>query len=84
MPFFNVNDWCTAGQKRPGNTQKRPSIHRRETGQAYLGAHSTYRPHIDLPVVCSIHARYMPVREESWLSMAPPSSIQQFNPNGHE
>ncbi|CAF1311225.1 unnamed protein product [Rotaria magnacalcarata] len=29
---------------------KRPSTHRRETGQGYLGAHSTYRPHIDLPV----------------------------------
>ncbi|CAM2727665.1 unnamed protein product [Rotaria socialis] len=29
---------------------KEPSIHRRETGHAYLGAHSTYRPHIDLPV----------------------------------
>ncbi|CAM2729737.1 unnamed protein product [Rotaria socialis] len=51
-----------------------PSIHRRKTGQAYLGAHNTYRPHIDLPVVCSIHARSMPVREEPWLSMAPSSS----------
>ncbi|CAM2723548.1 unnamed protein product, partial [Rotaria socialis] len=51
---------------------KEPSIHRRETGQAYFGAHSTYRPHIDLPVVCSIHARSMSVREEPWLSIAPP------------
>ncbi|CAF4879111.1 unnamed protein product [Rotaria socialis] len=38
------------------------------------GANSTYRPSIDLPVVCSIHARSMPVREEPWLSVAPPSS----------
>ncbi|CAF4877146.1 unnamed protein product, partial [Rotaria socialis] len=50
---------------------------RRETGHAYLGAHSPYRPHIDLPVVCSIHARSMSVREEPWLPMAPPSSFLQ-------
>ncbi|CAF5190477.1 unnamed protein product, partial [Rotaria magnacalcarata] len=62
---------------------RRPSIHRRETGQGYLGpvARTGYLgpvartgPYIDLPVVCSIHVSSMSVRKELRLSTAPPSS----------
>ncbi|CAF4502126.1 unnamed protein product, partial [Rotaria magnacalcarata] len=53
---------------------RRPSIHRRETGQGYLVPIARTGRYIDLPVVCSIHARSMSVREEVCLSMVPPSS----------
>ncbi|CAM4848238.1 unnamed protein product [Rotaria magnacalcarata] len=56
--------------------RRRPSIHRRETGQGYLGAHSTYMPHIDLPVVVLGRAsnNYLFISISSTAN-----SIQQFN-----